>query len=892
MPAPQKIVTDNAPQLCKNEELRNFLRNKGVKVIRTTTQYNSRADKVERMNKILRETMNLVRETFQRSTLLDMYETVIEMINNRPLTLTLYPHIKKALGGKDELVTPFSLHYGLKPNLQPLINLENELEVESRVEYKMRWQQIMKDHDRILQEELEERNKPLAKNLEILQKGDLVFMINQTAHKEHLKFHRNLYELVEIQGARYIIAPLFGGSKILSCNAKHLKKYKYSEMLDLLPEKLKNLLGENMNPEDLKRSKELNPTARNKDRPKDFQDWKLLTVPTGMQLRNRLTPASLLSLPALSLPDSSLSHGTQRTETTLLGDLSSSSTTSSGSSSPPPSGRYPIYKGKLPSRDPTFLTPSHDSQMTLRDSQGGSVGTGEHQQTFDRSVITTLITDAKGMLREVPRKLKYLPPRKIKQIPFNTPGPTTEKIKRLNRTNTKTQKEIKQQRKAMLPTPQTTRMISTQPLPYRRRRNPFPLPIPRLEFSSSTTSGEGTTRPNPVAVEVEIHETPRTFSPVPPGYVPSVPMPRGRITPPPIHFNPDSSSSKSTSSSSHTGHPLAAVPATPGPAPRRVEPVRPPPVQINPDLIRNASSDSESSPTLPNQPYHQSDVSPVDQTLISSSNDSILGHIERPAPRQPPAPRTIEFADRRGQPLAIDNEGGQWNLSKRYEDKIPTPRKHVPFGETTHPNSAATSSSQSEGHQTEGPVSHSSFDENTNWALGQAELQILKAKLKQLERAFERKKRLREEREEREAKKKAATMQPPIVTTRSGRQSKPVQRFGHTPLPVQQPIQPVQPTQQVQQPSLSPAAQPLPDEDVSFHSAMSTSSSRRPSTQDASFASAESSIDQTSPRQQPQQIVPQGDLRQHPPQPSNPRLARTDQQPAKRIDHADRKSTR
>jgi hypothetical protein len=139
MPAPYKIVSDNATALCGNKKIRDFLKSKGVVVITTTTPYNSRANKTERMNKILRETMNLVRETFQRKTLFDMYETVIEMINNRPLTLTLFPHIKEALGGKDELVTPFSLHYGHKPNMQPLLNLEDELEVEKRAHYQQRW---------------------------------------------------------------------------------------------------------------------------------------------------------------------------------------------------------------------------------------------------------------------------------------------------------------------------------------------------------------------------------------------------------------------------------------------------------------------------------------------------------------------------------------------------------------------------------------------------------------------------------------------------------------------------------------------------------------------------------------------------------------------------------
>ena len=151
MPAPLKIVSDNATGLCANIKVANFLRRKGVQNVATITPYNSKGNKSERMHKILRETLQLVMETFKRKSVFDMYTTVVEMINSRPLTLTNHPHIRPLIKDSKEIVTPFSLHYGTRPPPSPLAPLEEDLDPQERNEYKQKWQRILAEHDRLLQ---------------------------------------------------------------------------------------------------------------------------------------------------------------------------------------------------------------------------------------------------------------------------------------------------------------------------------------------------------------------------------------------------------------------------------------------------------------------------------------------------------------------------------------------------------------------------------------------------------------------------------------------------------------------------------------------------------------------------------------------------------------------
>jgi hypothetical protein len=266
-------------------------------------------------------------------------------------------------------------------------------------------------------------------------------MKNNKAHKENLKYYRNLYEIVDIQKARYICAPLFGGSPLVQVHGNDLKPYNYAELLDLLPDDIKTLMGENMSPEDLKANRTNVPT----DVPKDFQDWGLLALPTAMKLRNRISPASLLSLPALSLSNSSiskLSHTSKTTTTYSTSSGSQGSSSSSGFSGPTNPGDdkgYPVVRD--PSK-PINVIPPFDNQgqpwpststqpvsripfvsSTLGDRTSLSLPTSvpsapanspASSQALSLSSssseeVMNLQTDGTGKIFPVPRKITYLP---------------------------------------------------------------------------------------------------------------------------------------------------------------------------------------------------------------------------------------------------------------------------------------------------------------------------------------------------------------------------------------------------------------------------------------------------------------------------------------------------
>ena len=111
-------------------------------------------------------------------------------------------------------------------------------------------------------------------------------------------------------------------------------------------------MGESLTPEDLKAK----TTTDRAKVPADFQDWGLLRIPPRMKLRNRLTPASLSSVPAISLSrTNTITEAlTNTTLTFSSGDGFSEfddSVQSAHSGDTPP--------GAPPPRQPPFLHPRH-----------------------------------------------------------------------------------------------------------------------------------------------------------------------------------------------------------------------------------------------------------------------------------------------------------------------------------------------------------------------------------------------------------------------------------------------------------------------------------------------------------------------------------------------------
>ena len=296
---PRKIVSDNARSLNKNAEVLHFLKEAGVQVVATTTPYHSKANKVERLHKLLRETLVLCKETFKKKSQFEDYDKVIRMINSRPLSLSLHPHVKEVLDGTEttQVVTPFSLHSGNKPPQHSLIPMEDILEPEKRGVYRTKWQNIIKHYNDSLQKELDER-VALFKETPF-EEGDLVLIVNSTATKEHTKFYKNIYQISKIAKAKFYCVPLFSSNQVLEVHGDKLKPYVYSELFDMLPPDVRELMGESLSPEKIK---ELAEEDRSKV-PIDFRDWKFWRLPKPMALKKRISPSSSHSKPTFKIRD-------------------------------------------------------------------------------------------------------------------------------------------------------------------------------------------------------------------------------------------------------------------------------------------------------------------------------------------------------------------------------------------------------------------------------------------------------------------------------------------------------------------------------------------------------------------------------------------------------------
>jgi len=509
MPAPVKIVSDNATGLCANTQVAKFLKSKGVRNITTITPYNSKGNKTERMNKILRETLQLVRETFKRRTPYEMYSTVIEMINSRPLSVVNHPHIRNMTKNGTDVITPFSLHYGQKPQIGPLIALEDELDPQTKNDYKLKWQRILAEHDRLLQQELNERNK-LFEEKEGIQVGDLVLKINRAdhQHKENIKYTRNLYEVTEIQKSKFTIRPLFSSTAgTLQVNGQDLKPYNYSELFSLLPPDIRDLMGESLKPEDLKNQATNDATKV----PKDFQNWGLIRIPPGMKLRNKLTPASLASVPAISMSNSNTITETRTTMTFSSDDGYSEHSRESEASSPKPN---PFIRPPRP-----LVVPSPLVKQPLTSPVGRKINPplDYHQTLEDESLSESRVTEASqlkttedGVVRIQRKQFSYLPPPEVKRAfpvgrtkPLAKPGPPQRKQKRVQMTPMTSIPSIERE---------AVPVIETIPLPFRHQDRDVHF-FTSTPNPSSSNSENMETLPSVERAVIETHAEPVTPSP-------------------------------------------------------------------------------------------------------------------------------------------------------------------------------------------------------------------------------------------------------------------------------------------------------------------------------------------------------------------------------------------
>ena len=184
------------------------------------------------------------------------------------------------------------------------------MEPEHQGAYKDKWQKILMKHDQMLEEELQHRIKAF-KGHEI-EVGNLVLVKNMVAHKEQLKYYKDLYQVLCIEKSRYYCAPLFGKGRLLEVNGNNLKPYAYSNSTAYCLQKLNYYWARICLRKKLKNHSRKEP----KSRPIDFMSQQFWKLPPPMQLQRRLTPQSVRSKPAISI---------QNTDT--LSSLSSKITT-------------------------------------------------------------------------------------------------------------------------------------------------------------------------------------------------------------------------------------------------------------------------------------------------------------------------------------------------------------------------------------------------------------------------------------------------------------------------------------------------------------------------------------------------------------------------------------
>ena len=116
LPPPQVIVSDNASSLNVNFEVAKFFKSYGSTYIALTSPYNSRANKCEIRNQVFRNVLNMTSETFKRP-ICDIFHAALVMVNSRPLNITTHPHLRQIMDKDDQIITTYSLHYGVGDNI-------------------------------------------------------------------------------------------------------------------------------------------------------------------------------------------------------------------------------------------------------------------------------------------------------------------------------------------------------------------------------------------------------------------------------------------------------------------------------------------------------------------------------------------------------------------------------------------------------------------------------------------------------------------------------------------------------------------------------------------------------------------------------------------------------
>jgi len=297
---PETIISDNASALNINVNVARFLRASGVRNVCTTSPMHSTANLAERSIGSIRRALKLASEMYQRPVL-ELLHPIVLALNQRPLDLVRYPAIKDYLKSDEKYISAFELHFGIKNSSSPLTQIEDAIGEQNMKKFRLRWEKIIEKLDDAREKELKAKNEKIVRTADFYV-GQIVYNLNNTPSKTGVRFIRNLYEIEKISHKKYFLRPLFKSTEgLVAVHGSKIKAYKYSELYALLPKELSDLLGYVPSPDEIKEMAKENPDML----PHDLSPKNIINAKDHMQLKNRLIPRSVSSVPVLSIKEPS-----------------------------------------------------------------------------------------------------------------------------------------------------------------------------------------------------------------------------------------------------------------------------------------------------------------------------------------------------------------------------------------------------------------------------------------------------------------------------------------------------------------------------------------------------------------------------------------------------------
>ena len=314
----EKIYSDNASSLIRMQAVREFIQRRGSDHVtyQTGSAYRSESQSpIENSFFLFRRFLKLNMATYNRSHAELMHAT-IQSMNSRPLAQFEQSAKQKGLSA----VTPYSLHFGIPVAETAIDRLLQQVDDKTADEYRENHRKILEEFNQKEDELLKATHDKTKLATAEFQVGDLVYHRDTNPQRPKLKlaYFNNLFEILEVgkRGFKVHIKPLFGQSSRSSWTSiNDIKTYKYSELVELLPDNILRLLGRSRHPDELRK------ISNEGDVPSEFASK--IDLPPIYNLRRRLAPPSLQSVPLVDFPKDS--DASSRSDWSISSDSSESS---------------------------------------------------------------------------------------------------------------------------------------------------------------------------------------------------------------------------------------------------------------------------------------------------------------------------------------------------------------------------------------------------------------------------------------------------------------------------------------------------------------------------------------------------------------------------------------